>query len=120
ARSIWTIGKGAARVSAGTGVVSGPESNSAIGTIDPSRGPIHSCIRVVPCAVSVCSPVGVVARVIAAIPVVRWVIPTRTPDGAAPTNHHAGVTRDRRICHPVIVVVVILLDSHVGDAVRWR
>src|SRR5262249_34694125 len=100
-------------------VVTGPESRSAIRTINSARGAINSGVRVVPGSVPIGSKVRIIDWVITAVPIVGWVVPTSAPHGATPANHQSGVAGVRCISHPIIVAA-FLLDGHIRDAVSRR
>src|SRR5262249_40877288 len=118
--SVWPISKCAARIRAGTRVVSGAESSSTVRSIYPSGGAKDSRVRVVPGAVSVSPPVRVIDRVVAAIPVVRRVIPARSPNRATPADHHSGITGRRSIGNPFVIGIFVLLNGHIGHTVGRR
>src|SRR6476646_6915317 len=117
--SVWSISKGAPRIRSRAGIVASAEDDAAVWSIDSSGSSVYACIRVVPGAVSIRAPVGVIDRIVTAVPVIGRVVPAGAPDSAAPAKHHTRVAGIRGKRHPIIALIVVL-DCDVRHAVCGR
>src|SRR6185369_2687043 len=111
--SVWSVRKRAPRVRARARVVTSAKAGAAIWSIYSSSSSVDTCVRVVPGAIAIGAPVGVIDPV----PVIRWVVPAGAPHRATPTDHHPAVAGVCRVGDPVVTVILVWLHGDVGDAV---
>src|SRR5215213_7715124 len=120
ARSVGSIGKGAPSVRSGARVVARAKTGTSVWSVNSSGCPVNAGVGVVPGAITISAPVWVINRVITAVPVIGRLIPASPPDGASPSDHHAGIAGGGRIRNPVVIGILVFLDRDVGNAMSRR